>query len=178
MKQELRAEMRRRRAGWTELALEQAGNAVAERILTLPDLALPTAVGCYLSVRKELPTGALVSWLQSMGHTVAVPRVTSAVDMEFRRWEEPLEAGVLGIQTSNGPRIPVTVVICPGLAFDARGARLGYGAGYYDRWLAAHPSVVPVGICAEDAVLDEVPCEDHDRRMAYLVTPTRIVACR
>jgi 5-formyltetrahydrofolate cyclo-ligase len=176
-KSELRKQIRRMRATWSHQALEQAGNAVAERILTLPHLVSPAPVGCYLSVRKELPTGGLLAWLRSMGHEIAVPRVVSARDMEFRRLQEPLVPGVLGIPTSDGPKMAIDVVLCPGLAFDLRGGRLGYGAGYYDRWLTAHPGAVPVGVCLDEAVLAEVPCTEHDVRMRWLVTPTRLIAC-
>ena len=177
MKAELREEMRRRRGTWSPESLERAGNAVAERIQLLPELMGPTAVGCYLSVRRELPMGTLVAWLRSRGHEIAVPRVLGAQDMEFRRLEEPLRLGVMGIPTSDGPVMRIQVAICPGLAFDARGARLGYGAGYYDRWLAAHPGVVAIGVCVEEAVLPEVPCADHDPRMRWIVTPDRTIRC-
>jgi 5-formyltetrahydrofolate cyclo-ligase len=165
------------RAGLDALQLEQAGNAVAERVLTVPELAVPTAVGCYLSVRKELPTGSLIVWLQSVGHRIAVPRVVDSRDMEFRKLQTPLEPGVLGIPTSGGTKMTIQVAICPGLAFDPRGGRLGYGAGYYDRWLSKHPTVIPVGVCLDEAVLDEVPVEAHDRRMRWVVTPTRRIQC-
>src|SRR5262245_17367315 len=143
--------MRQVRSALTDQALERAGDAVSERILTLPPLAAPTAVGCYLSVRRELPTGGLIARLRASGHEIAVPRVIDRGRMEFRVLEEPLEPGTLGIPTSRGPRIVPAVLVCPGLAFDPRGGRLGYGAGHYDRWLADHPDAVTVGVCVDEA---------------------------
>jgi 5-formyltetrahydrofolate cyclo-ligase len=96
--------------------------------------------------------------------------------MEARLLVEPLVVGVLGIPTSDGPLVDgVRVAICPGLAFDRRGFRLGYGGGYYDRWLAAHPGVIAIGACHEDALLDEVPADPHDHPMALVVTPGEVV---
>ena len=178
MKEDLRARMRALRAGLDPGALARGGRAVAERVLELPELR-GGPVLCYVSVRRELPTDALVRLLLDRGVPVAVPRVVDGERMEARRWAEPLVPGPLGIPTSDGPSVDeqVAVALCPGLAFDRRGARLGYGKGFYDRWLGAHPSVLPIGLCLDEALLDEVPADVHDRRMAIVVTPTRVIRC-
>jgi 8-oxo-dGTP diphosphatase len=67
----------------------------------------------------------------------------------------------------------VDLLICPGLAFDGHGARLGYGGGTFDRWLAVHPSTVAIGVCLDEAVVPELPRETHDHPMSVVVTPTR-----
>lgn len=178
-KDRLRAQMRAVRAGMTPEGLRDAGEAVAARLAALPELAGDGPVMCYLSVRRELPTGAVLSALRARGVVLAVPRVIDATRMEARLWVEPLVPGVLGIPTSDGPPVHgATAAICPGLAFDPTGARLGYGAGYYDRWLAENPSAVPIGVCVDEALLDEVPCGLHDHRMALVVTPTRTLRIR
>lgn len=68
----------------------------------------------------------------------------------------------------------VDLVLVPGLAFDVTGARLGYGKGFYDRFLAQlsalDPSVPTVGVTLEDLVLDALPAEAHDVRMSHLAT--------
>jgi 5-formyltetrahydrofolate cyclo-ligase len=173
VKSALREEMKRRRAALDPAALQRAGDAVAARILALPELAWPAL--CYLSVRREVPTRGLVAELARKG-VVAVPRVVGPEQMEARLLVEPLVSGVLGIPTSDGPVVHgVRVAICPGLAFDRLGARLGYGGGYYDRWLAAHPGVLAIGVCHDDALMDEIRTDPHDRRMALVVTPGEVV---
>lgn len=178
MKAELRARMREVRAGMTDDDRSRAGEAVAERVLGLPLLAAPTTVCCYVSVRRELPTAPLLARLRAAGHTVAVPRVMDRESMEVRQLVEPLVRGVLDIPTSDGPVVEPSVVLCPGLAFDVHGTRLGYGAGHYDRWLSAHPTARAIGLCFDEALLPEVPRDAHDRRMALVVTPTRVVTGR
>lgn len=178
MKAELRAAMRERRLARSMDEIAADGVAISERVAALPALRAPTTVCCYVSVRRELPTAPLLARLRAEGHTVAVPRVMTQEDMEARLLVEPLVRGVLDIPTSDGPVVEPTVVLCPGLAFDVRGTRLGYGAGYYDRWLAAHPGAVPIGLCFDDALLPEVPRAAHDRRMALVVTPQRVIEGR
>jgi len=68
-------------------------------------------------------------------------------------------------------------VLVPGLAFSTAGVRLGFGAGYYDRWLAGHPAALRIGLCFEYQVLPQIPCEVHDASLDYLVSERQIVAC-
>jgi 8-oxo-dGTP diphosphatase len=169
----LRHRMKQLRASLDPQALAEAGAAVTRRVLELPMLASPTAVCCYVSVRRELPTGELLSELRARGHTLSVPRVVDRDHMEARLWQEPLVPAVLGIPTSDGPVVPdVAVAICPGLAFDRHGGRLGYGAGHYDRWLRSVPGIVPVGVVLDEGLFDQLPTLEHDVHMAYVITPT------
>ena len=63
-------------------------------------------------------------------------------------------------------------ILClvPGLAFDRKGARLGYGGGYYDRFLRKNPHIFSCGICAERFAAESVPEEDTDQRLCGLIT--------
>lgn len=63
-----------------------------------------------------------------------------------------------------------TPILVPGVAFARAGARIGYGKGYYDRYLAAHEELIPVGICFDAQLVDAVPAEPCDRPMAWIVT--------
>ncbi len=65
----------------------------------------------------------------------------------------------------------VEVVLVPGLAFDARGGRLGWGRGYYDRALAQAPGARRVGVCLEAGLVESVPMQAHDLPMHVVVTP-------
>ena len=172
-KAELRRRMRAMRAGLEPETLAGAGRAVAERVLALGELAVPTTVCVYVSVRRELPTGDLVAGLLARGHTVVVPRVLDETTMEARILVEPLVPGPMGIPTSDGPLArDVPVVICPGLAFSPTGSRLGYGAGYYDRFLSRNPAAIPIGLAVDEGLVPDVPVDPHDHLMSVVVTPS------
>ncbi|MGH1339986.1 MAG: 5-formyltetrahydrofolate cyclo-ligase [Nannocystales bacterium] len=81
---------------------------------------------------------------------------------------EPASEGVASLPAE------VEVVLVPGLAFDARGGRLGWGRGYYDRTLALAPGACRVGVCLEGGLVDAVPMEAHDLRMHAVVTPCAV----
>lgn len=84
----------------------------------------------------------------------------------------------------------LAVMVLPGLAFDEKGGRLGYGGGFYDAYLerarakspheqdaAAALAPVPIAFCFDEQVVVHVPCEPSDQRVSWIVTPTRTLAC-
>jgi 5-formyltetrahydrofolate cyclo-ligase len=79
---------------------------------------------------------------------------------------------------ANAPKAPFEsdFIVVPGLAFDPSGGRLGRGAGYYDRLLTKFQGV-RIGVCFTELLVERVPCEDHDIRMDFVVTPEGIISC-
>jgi len=74
---------------------------------------------------------------------------------------------------SHGEPIPpqkFDLIIVPCLAFDSRGNRLGWGGGWYDRFLARQPQAVKIGLCFESGRLDAIPVEPHDMRLDKIIT--------
>jgi 5-formyltetrahydrofolate cyclo-ligase len=70
----------------------------------------------------------------------------------------------------------IDVVLVPGVAFDRRGGRLGFGGGYYDRFLPL-THALRVGVSQTACLVDQLPCDPHDARMDWVVTPTEMVEC-
>jgi 5-formyltetrahydrofolate cyclo-ligase len=68
------------------------------------------------------------------------------------------------------------VVLVPGVAFDRQGRRLGFGGGYYDRFLPTTPAL-RVGIAFDQCLAEELPCSEHDQRMDWVATPSKIIHC-
>jgi 5-formyltetrahydrofolate cyclo-ligase len=105
--------------------------------------------------------------------------------MCFRAWQagDTLVPGLFDINVP-GPQSPEvqssrnTLVLVPAVAVDRAGGRLGYGKGFYDRWLAAHPEVVTCGVVMQDFLLDNIPSENHDHPLNWVVTESGLIALR
>jgi len=125
----------------------------------------------YVSIDHELPTRRLIGWMLDAGTEVAIPRIIRRGVMEARRLDslDDLVPGRFRVPTCDGPVIEPSLVLVPGLAFNRSGGRLGYGAGFYDRWLSAHPART-IGVCFEAQLVDDLPLEPHDHPLDAVLT--------
>lgn len=72
----------------------------------------------------------------------------------------------------------IDVIIVPGTAFDKTGARLGFGKGYYDKFLARYPNTLKLGIAFDEQIVDVVPTEAHDQKVDIIITDKQIIRCK
>ncbi len=139
----------------------------------------------YVSFRSEVDTISLIGDANKDGKTVFCPKVNGD-SMSFFQVKDlsALRAGVFGILEPAGTE-PVfsrknfsdVIVLVPGLSFQPDGSRLGYGGGYYDRFLFENSSLIKVGLCYSEQLKENVIMDEHDMRMDYLVTENGIMDC-
>ena len=181
----LRAELRARRLAHAAELAPQAGALVFSRPPG-PVLALvpeDVTVGLYRAEPGEAPATGFAKFFLEHGRHIALPRVTTLVEpMRFHPhtdpWEESdLVEGPFGLHqpTGESPEVVPDVLFMPLVGFTATGERLGQGGGFYDRWLAAHPDTVAIGMAWDVQEVDTIPTEDHDMPLAAIVTPTRVL---
>ncbi|MGW7407323.1 5-formyltetrahydrofolate cyclo-ligase [Streptomyces sp. NPDC054833] len=168
--------------------VRDAGTALAERALELPELRRARTVAAYVSVESEPGTLALLDALHARGVRVLLPALLPDNDLDWGAYtgEGSLarvqHGGKMALFEPAGERLgpdavtSADVVLLPGLAVDARGMRLGRGGGSYDRVLArleradAHPALVV--LLYDSEVVERVPEEAHDRPVDAVVTPS------
>ncbi|MFC4295328.1 5-formyltetrahydrofolate cyclo-ligase [Novosphingobium tardum] len=183
-KDRLREQLRRERRAHVEslpaqtraLIFRRPPAAVAQRI------PAGATVGIYAESAFEAPASGYGRWLAEEGHVVALPWFAArGANMEFRLWANPhdddeLVTGPDGIRQppANAPLASPSVVFVPLVGFTAEGYRLGQGAGHYDRWLAAHPGTLAIGLAWDCQLREALPFESHDVALDTVVTPTRL----
>jgi 5-formyltetrahydrofolate cyclo-ligase len=170
-----------RRARITADRRAEAGAAIAERLLALPEVAEAERILAFVSIGSEVSTADLLAAVLENGRTLLLPFVSEDGTMRASVVGSlaELEPGFRGIPEPRA-RMPVdptfaSAIVVPGVAFDPRGGRLGFGGGFYDAFLANAPGVPKVGICFEVQLVDEVPMEQHDVSVDIVVTEERVV---
>jgi 5-formyltetrahydrofolate cyclo-ligase len=165
--------------------LDQLSSEIAARLLELPTVKEARTISTYLDIGSEVRTRGFVEWALVNGRRIIVPVVDRAnkrlIFSEFRAPEE-LERGAYGIpEPKREFRRPVAleqadVILVPGVAWDLRGFRIGYGAGYYDRSVnALRTHITTVGLAFEFQFVSNVPRSRYDRRVDRIVTETRVI---
>lgn len=173
-KPELRAAMLARRT-----PVPGAGAAVAAHVLRLCPPPPGAAVAGFWPMGTEVDVRPLLDALHTRGHALALPVTPRrGLPLEFRAWApgEALVPGPFGTSHpgSGGPVAPGFVLV-PLLAFDRRGGRLGYGAGYYDRTLRLFPDAFRLGVAFASQEVEEVPMEPHDMRLHAIATEQGVI---
>lgn len=181
IKRELRRELAAARAALPADARTRARTDVVERVTAL--LGSVDTVALYLAVRDELNVDAAFAPLVAGGATVAMPRtpLEGGLLQMIACDRLPTATGRFGIrEPAEGDAVParaLDAVLVPGLGFSPDGARIGYGGGYYDRFLATlREDALRIGVCYECQVRDRLPTEQHDVPMTHLITEARVVA--
>ena len=160
---------------------------LCRRVLSLPVIQNKQGIFVYCSYRSEVATGELIDQLLARGKKVSVPLTESAdasmqaVILACRQTD--LIPGYKGIPEPAPAVIPgriyppdkIEVALIPGLVFDEQGYRLGYGGGYYDRFLAlAAPQALRIGLAYSFQVVAQIPRLSHDVPMDLLVTEKKV----
>ena len=133
------------------------------KVADLDEYQRAASVMAFVSFGGEPDTDPLFARLAVEGKRLLLPRV-EASGIVVADGASPLVASNFGVQEPTGPAVDlgeIDLVIVPGLAFTAAGDRLGYGLGYYDRFLPTI-SAASVGVCFDDQLIDELPLTARD----------------
>lgn len=160
---------------------------ICSRLLADEKIRTARTVLLYASFGSEIDTWELAERLLEIGKVIAFPRCYLSGIMEFHcvsdikalKNEKPGKYGISEPDRSlPAPEISDdTVCIIPGLAFTEKGGRLGYGGGYYDRFLSVYPFIPRIAVAYEDMITDSLPLHEHDKTVNIIVTEERTVLC-
>ena len=173
-KQQIRAMIRSKKRAMTPAQIEKASKHLTDLLLGLPQYRNATSIYGYLPFNQEVDTRAILTQALRDGKRMALPK-TYGDEMRFI-WVEDFTAvqnAAIGCPEPIAD-VPVAddpdaLILLPGLAFDLQGGRMGYGGGYYDRFLAAedHPTVA---LCYSFQLLPQIPMENYDFRTDCIIS--------
>jgi len=184
-KSALRAQVLSVRASMHPDRRAEASTAITGHLLRLPALSTAVTVAGYVGFDSEIDTVDLLAALLGQGKRLVLPRVVDGASPQRRHLslhrvddvERDTRPGRWGIREPDPASCPaidpqaLDLVLLPGVAFDRRGGRLGYGAGFYDRMLATlRPDCLRVAAAFSIQIVPQVPLEPHDQRIQRLVT--------
>lgn len=163
-KKALRREISAKKRSMTQEQIESCSQELLEQLVQHPLYRNAKSIYGYLSYNQEVLTEPILRRAQADGKKVAVPKVYGE-EMKFLwlEWDK-VQEGYKGIPEPTDGEIaddPAALVLMPGLAFDPQGHRLGYGGGFYDRFLAAEPHPT-LALCYDFQLLDALETESHD----------------
>ena len=178
-KARLRRAVRSRLSALSPEERRESDRALFRAFLALPETARAETLFLFWGIPgREPETELLVRALSAQGKRVGLPRMLPEWGMEVRLFQPgvPLERASFGLlePPASAPRLDsssIELALVPAACYDRAGYRLGFGGGYYDRWLAGF-SGFTVGLCRDCVLQDRAPRESHDRRVDLVLTET------
>ena len=157
----------------------ECSKACVSKVLQFPELIEAKTVCVYMPTGNEIDTTEIIRYCKENGKRLAAPRVNGDT-MEFYYFtdETDMEQGAYDIWEPTGTEAvedEESLVIMPGVAFDLSCNRIGYGKGYYDRYLSAHPHMKKVALAYDFQIVGRIKREVHDVRPDVVVTESRVI---
>ena len=184
-KEEIREKYRKIRAQIPSETRNHADSQIAERLFNRPEYRDARIIYCYMSFKDEADTASIIDESLRLGKQVALPRVSGKRKMEFFfiSGQKDLVTGFMGIKEPAGYCLEASapsedaLVLLPGLAFDRSGARLGYGGGFYDTYLAKHAGCKKAALAYSAQIAPEIPTEPVDVKTDMIITEKELIIC-
>ncbi|HQT87992.1 MAG TPA: 5-formyltetrahydrofolate cyclo-ligase [Acidiphilium sp.] len=155
-----------------------AGACLAAVVLEQVRIPVSAVIAGFWPLADEIDLRPLLHGLHARGHRLALPETPKRGEaLIFRHWhpEATMIVGRFGTTHPDGPPQKPDFFLTPLLAFDRRGNRLGYGAGYYDRALAAHPTAYRLGCAFAAQEVPVVPTGPHDQPLHAIATESGLI---
>lgn len=175
----LREEYLSMRRGLHKEEVLEKSSEICKKLLKLSIFKTARTVSVYLPINQEVETKPIIDSLIKEGKRVFVPqfRRSEYRFCKFKSWND-LTEGPMGIlqpkmQETISPKF-LDVAILPGIAFDKKSVRLGYGKGVFDRLLANSPAI-KIGLAYDFQIVEKLPWEKHDLVMDLVVTEKEIL---
>lgn len=184
-KEKIREKYRKIRAQIPSETRKHADNQIAKRLFNRPEYRDARIIYCYMSFKDEADTASIIDESLRLGKQVALPRVSGKRKMEFFfiSGQKDLVTGFMGIKEPAGYCLEASapsedaLVLLPGLAFDRSGARLGYGGGFYDTYLAKHAGCKKAALAYSAQIAPEIPTEPVDVKTDMIITEKELIIC-
>lgn len=185
IKQKLRGQKLRERDSLTKFEIESKSRKIKKSLLALSEFKKAHVIMFYVSCGTEVDTRGIITEALKMRKKVVVPKVlenNKLAAYEIKDFNKDLSRGSFGIlEPKHSKRRPILknkieLVIVPGVCFDLeKGGRIGFGKGYYDRFLSDIKHAQFIGLAFENQLAETIPCNTNDVCMNKIVSEKRVI---
>lgn len=188
-KSDLRKSLLAKRGSLTLTQMQEKSAAVQKIFFGMDEFASARHIMFFVSFRSEVMTFLMIKEALNLNKDVIIPSVIKhSKKLKLSHIEDfnnDLTIGVYGIlepkanQCTRAKKEILDIVLVPGTVFSKQGDRLGYGAGYYDRFLSELPDrVLKIALAYHLQIVDSVPTDEYDVRMDMIITENGIIHCK
>ena len=174
--------MLKQRRGMDPAQVRERSERICRRVRETDAYQNATSLCVYMPINNEAEADLLIGPAIGDGKRVFIPKVIGD-EMIFNAYDPELirEEGAFHIRESASEEVLEpdgrTLIILPGSVFDVHGHRIGYGGGYYDKYLSRFPQCMTIAVCFDFQIVESLPAEDHDIGPQLIISEERIIEC-
>ncbi len=183
-KETIRAAKSKARDSMPEGEMRRKSSLIAKRLLSMEEVKKSRLICSYVSKGSEAGTRTLIKKLLKESKKVLVPVVENdTLKVSEIKDIKELKKGAFGIPEPRKEFLRfaepshIDAILVPGIAFDRRGRRVGYGKGYYDRLLKKLKNATKIALAYEFQIIKTIPAEKHDTSVDFIVTEKNVIRC-
>lgn len=173
-KKDIRKHVLKLRSQLKQKEWEEKSRKIQDKVVTHPFFLCAETIYCYIDYRNEVATRSIIQKAWELHKKVAVPKVEgNELIFYYISSLSNLEIGYKGILepcTNQNADDKDALIIVPGVAFDLNRNRIGYGKGFYDRYMAKHPGFKTIGIAFSCQIISQIEAEQFDCKPDVLIT--------
>ena len=181
-KQKIREKVNLARKSLSKELIGEKSRKIIESLTKLEEYLNAETIMHYISLDIEVDTKEFIKNELLKGKSIVVPFVEEDnIQVSRLNSFEDLAEGKFGVlepmkkEKHDGK---IDLVIVPGVAFDEKGSRIGFGKGYYDRFLEKFRDSLKIGLAFEEQIVDFVPAKEYDHPVDIIITEKRVIRCR
>lgn len=183
-KSEIRKDILYKRNSLSEYEIINNSKIISDRIISTKEYKNSESIGAYYPTGSEVKTFDIIKHSIERKKEVGLPRVIDSTKIEFFKiMEDSFEKikftkgkyGIFENATSTINMEKMDLLIIPGIAFDLQGNRLGYGKGYYDRFLSLRKVKYIIALAYETQIVNDIPNNENDIPVDVIITEKRII---
>ena len=175
----LRKEVLHKRNSMSHFEISMKSKLIQQKLIESPVFNQSKFIGLYLAIGSEVQTGEIINYALDLGKTVSLPRImpndlrfylVDQTDFEKNSFDVN-RFGIKEPKKDNKPADFIDLLIIPGIVFDMYGFRIGYGYGYYDKYLTINKFSKSIGLAYDFQLIKKsIPILPHDRKIDVLIT--------
>lgn len=171
----LRDEILKKRMALSSEYVKICSERVCNKITETDEYKTSTDICCYMSIKNEIDLQLLIKKAFADEKRVWLPRIIEK-NMDFYQYkpDTPLVKGTYGISEPDSEKVLIpndtTLIIMPGAVFSKSNDRIGYGGGFYDRYLEKHNGVITIAVAYDFQIVEDIPALMHDKKPSMIIT--------
>lgn len=180
MKQQIRDEMLKKRNELDSSKAKEKSSEIIKKVCLLKEFKESKVIHCYISNGKEVETLNFIKGICNNKKIVVPYFVNNCLESSIFKESDQLKKGNFDFlepsKPENFPKKDINLIIIPGIAFDKKGNRIGYGKGCYDKFLDQIPAK-KIALAYDFQIVDNIPEEEHDVKVDCIITEDRVIRC-